>query len=319
MERTNKLIRRVAAALVAAAIAAALVVGGPGRAGAAACAGRDAAALDGVFQGQAGRVVGADYLRAYQLPNGTTLVLMQDVFLGPASGGAGPQPVDGRLRPQRRGAARPGRVRGAHAGRRRQLPGWRAHPPAVPLVLGDGRRRRRRRQPARLRGRDGQPPRDGRGRRRRPGGDVAGHDRPGRRSSALVRARPPTPSAALYGWAVAADAEHTYLYAHCYRQFIPGEMLGHDGVVHVGGTRRPRAARPPRGRARVPHGGRVVARPGRRGGRCRSPATAWSTRCRCSTSATASSPCPRRATGGGRRSTSTPRRRPPGRGRRWPR
>src|SRR5688572_31125333 len=87
MERTSKLVGRVGAAIVVATIAATLVVGGPSRAGAAACAGRDASALDGVFQAQAGRVAGADYLRAYQLPNGTTLVLMQDVFLGPAAGG----------------------------------------------------------------------------------------------------------------------------------------------------------------------------------------------------------------------------------------
>lgn len=45
----------------------------------------------------------------------------------------------------------------------------------------------------------------------------------------------PDPGDGLFGWAVAADSEHTYLYANCYRQFGFGPM-GHApcaGVVHV--------------------------------------------------------------------------------------
>lgn len=40
----------------------------------------------------------------------------------------------------------------------------------------------------------------------------------------------PDPSAALYGWSVASDARHTYLYGHCYRQFGFG-WLGHDSCA----------------------------------------------------------------------------------------
>src|SRR4051812_27765450 len=44
-------------------------------------------------------------------------------------------------------------------------------------------------------------------------------------------------SAELFGWSVASDDTFTYLYAHCYRQFVPGTLLGHDpqcaGLVSV--------------------------------------------------------------------------------------
>jgi hypothetical protein len=49
------------------------------------------------------------------------------------------------------------------------------------------------------------------------------------------------PTAALYGWAVASDDNHTYLYAHCYRQFGYG-YLGHDTC-----TANVTIARAPRG------------------------------------------------------------------------
>jgi hypothetical protein len=44
----------------------------------------------------------------------------------------------------------------------------------------------------------------------------------------------PDPSASLYGWSVVSAGDHTYLYAHCYRQFgwdpiwFAPETLGHD-------------------------------------------------------------------------------------------
>ncbi len=180
-------------------------------------------------------------------------------------GRAGPEPVGGRLRPQRRRAARPGRLRGAHAGRRRQLPGRRSHPPAVALVLGDGRRRRRRREPARLRGRDGQPSRDRSGERRRAGGDVAGHDRPGQPRCDLVR-----PGRRCRRRAVRVGRRRRRRAHLSVRPLLPPVHPRRDArprrLVHVGGARRPRAARPPGGRARVPHRGRLVERPERGGG-----------------------------------------------------
>lgn len=51
----------------------------------------------------------------------------------------------------------------------------------------------------------------------------------------VVDARPaPQDSDALYGWSVVSDEEHTYLYAHCFRQFgwdplwFAPEVLAHD-------------------------------------------------------------------------------------------
>jgi hypothetical protein len=40
----------------------------------------------------------------------------------------------------------------------------------------------------------------------------------------------PDPSAELFGWSVAGDAEFTYLYGHCYRQF-GFTPFGHDGCA----------------------------------------------------------------------------------------
>ena len=70
------------------------------------CAGLSAAGLDHLFKGQVGRVVGSDYARPFVLPNGNTLVLMQDVFLPDAVESIGHQPEPGRFRSQRCRVAR---------------------------------------------------------------------------------------------------------------------------------------------------------------------------------------------------------------------
>ena len=51
----------------------------------------------------------------------------------------------------------------------------------------------------------------------------------------------PDPSPNLYGWSVASDNDHTYLFGHCYRQF-GYSFLGHDPC-----TAEIRVARVPRG------------------------------------------------------------------------
>jgi hypothetical protein len=63
-------------------------------------------------------------------------------------------------------------------------------------------------------------------------------------ASELVPA--PDPSAALYGWDVVTDDQFVYLFAHCYRQFGFG-FLGHDGCareVKVARQRRGLPSRP---------------------------------------------------------------------------
>ncbi len=36
----------------------------------------------------------------------------------------------------------------------------------------------------------------------------------------------------LYGWAVASDSRFTYLYMHCYRQFVPGASWDMRNVAY---------------------------------------------------------------------------------------
>jgi len=38
----------------------------------------------------------------------------------------------------------------------------------------------------------------------------------------------PDPSADMYGYSIVSDDAWTYLYANCYRQFVPGQLLGFD-------------------------------------------------------------------------------------------
>ena len=237
-------------ALVAVLILAVIVVAGSlfghsAPAQASTC-GHDAVALDGLFGGEAGRVVGADYLRAYQLPNGTTLVLMQDVFLGPASG----KPVRslgsadfvhnaGVLLDRDGCVARTITGEGSYLGGdlTRPLARWfwamggALGPDGVLHVLVAEMV-----NPARTGAAIGATP-------------VATWRATIDPPSLEVTSFQPAADggASLFGWAVASDAEHTYLYSHCNRQFVPGEVFGHDTSC----TADVRVARVPRGHLEV--------------------------------------------------------------------
>jgi hypothetical protein len=192
-----------------------------------ACVGVDARGLDSLFAGQVGRVVGADYVRPYVLPSGNTLMLMQDVFLS-----SSPSNVVTSL----------GRARFAHnaavlLGRQgcvlRTLTGPRSY-------IGSNLTRNLSRWFWAMGGAIGA---DGQlhvmvAEFRNPNGTGAAtgatpvgtwHATIDPTSLAVVSFVPAADASAnLFGWAVASDRNFTYLYAHCYRQFIPGEMLGHD-------------------------------------------------------------------------------------------
>jgi len=207
----------------------------------------DATDLDGLFQGRVGDVVGGDYLRAYRLPTGTTLFVYQDAFVA---------------RGKRANVSNLSKARFVHN--------------AAVLVHAGGCVVR---TVSGSRGFLGSS-------KTRPlsrwfwamGGDIGADGRlhimvvemrnPNRtgaaigavpvatwqaivdpRSLAVVSFRPAiNPSADLYGWSVTSDDAFTYLYAHCYRQFVPGTMLGHDpqcaGIVRV--------ARVPKGHFEAP-------------------------------------------------------------------
>ena len=129
----------------------------------------------------------------------------------------------------------------------------------------------------------------------------------------------PDPGTGLYGWSVASDDQHTYLYGHCYRQFGFG-FLG-PRCVHRRGDRGPHPAaatsaqRCSTGTVRVGSPSPLPPPTSRRRRRLterRGP----STRCRSRESTAAGSPSPRRATGGATRSTSTAPHRRSARGRR---
>ena len=101
----------------------------------------------------------------------------------------------------------------------------------------------------------------------------------------------PAPDAGnrLYGWSITSDEQWTYLYANCNRQF-GWTPEGHDPcTANVYLARVPDGAAT--GLAGVPHGERVVHRRRRRGARDRRPpGPARSTRRRCSSTVTSSSP-----------------------------
>jgi hypothetical protein len=192
------------------------------------CAGRSAAGLDHLFQGEVGRVVGGDYVRAFALPNRNTLIVMQDVFLAP------------------RRSSRPVTNLSNAAF---------VHNAAV-LLDGDGCVRRTLTGPRSYIGSDltlplkrwfwalgGAIGRDGLlhvmvAEMRNPDGTGAaiGAAPVGTWQATIdtetlsIQSFAPAvdSSAALYGWAVTSDRNFTYLYSHCYRQFIAGQMLGHD-------------------------------------------------------------------------------------------
>ena len=193
-----------------------------------ACSDRTASDLDQLFQGQVGRVVGADYVRSFVLPNGNTLLLMQDVFLA--------SPRTTRTITSLGKAAfvhNAGVLIDAHGCVVRTLTGPRSY-------IGNSKTRTLSRWFWAMGG--------GMGADGNLHLTVAEMRNPNRTGAALgalpvatwhatidpeslvVTSFAPAAdaSAALYGWAVASDSHYSYLYSHCYRQFIPGEPFGHD-------------------------------------------------------------------------------------------
>jgi hypothetical protein len=230
MDIAKFLVRVVVAALAALASLAGVVVLAPPRAAeATTCGGRDAAALDAVFQAHPGRVAGADYLRAYALPNGTTLVLLQDVFLGPEDG----EPLRslwaadflhnaGVLLDQDGCVVRTLAGNGSYLGGDRTQPLSRWFWALAGAVGADDRLHVFVAEMV-------NPRHSGAGTGAEPVATWRATIDP---VTLEVLAFEPAAdaSAALYGWAVASDATHTYLFGHCYRQFVPGEMFGHDAA-----------------------------------------------------------------------------------------
>lgn len=207
------------------------------------CAGVDARGLDRLFAGQVGRVAGADYIRPYVLPNGNSLMLMQDVFLS-SSSSAVVRSLD-RAKFVHNAAVlldRRGCVVRTLSGSRGYLGGnltrnlsrwfW-----AMGGAMGaDGRLHV---LVAELRNPNGTGAATG----ATPVGTWHATIDP-RSLAVLSFVRAADASADLFGWAVASDGDFTYLYAHCYRQFVPGELLGHD----LSCANQVRVARVPLGR-----------------------------------------------------------------------
>lgn len=207
------------------------------------CAGRDAAGLNRLFQGQVGRVVGSDYVRPFLLPNGNALVFMQDVFLAPVKA------TKTVTNLAKAGFAHNAAVvlddRGCVV---RTLAGGRSY-------IGSSRTRTLSRWFWAMGGAIGadgnlhvmfaemrNPNRTGAAIGAAP---VATWHATIDPTTLAVRSFGPASddSADLFGWAVASDDAFTYLYSHCYRQFIPGEPFGHDTSC----SGEVRVARVPRG------------------------------------------------------------------------
>ena len=212
------------------------------------CAGRDAEGLDQLFGGQVGRVVGSDYVRPFALPNGNTLIVMQDVFLARAQSSrhisnlrqagfvhnaAVLLDVDGCVLRTMSGARS-----FLGSSRTRTLSRWFW---AMGGAMGvDGYLHvmvAEMRNPNRTGAASGAAP-------------VATWHATIDTVTLKVRSFTPAVNdgAGLYGWAVTSDDAFTYLYSHCYRQFIPGTYMGHDPSC----TGDVRIARVPRGEFDVP-------------------------------------------------------------------
>ncbi len=212
------------------------------------CAGHDAEGLDHLFQGQVGRIAGSDYVRPFALPNGNTLILMQDVFLARSRSS---RPVTNlRQAGFVHNAAVLLDLNGCVS---RTMSGTRSY-------IGSSRTRTLSRWFWAMGGAMGA---DGYlhvmvAEMRNPNrtGAAAGAEPVGTWQATIdpvtLRVRSFTPAvndgAGLYGWAVTSDDAFTYLFSHCYRQFIPGTYMGHDpscsGDVRV--------ARVPRGEFDAP-------------------------------------------------------------------
>jgi hypothetical protein len=191
-----------------------------------------------LFRGQVGRVAGSDYVRPFVLPNGNTLILMQDVFLARRQSN---RPISNlRQAGFVHNAAVlldiDGCILRTMSGTRSYLGSSRTRPLsrwfwAMGGAMGvDGYLHvmvAEMRNPSRTGAASGAAP---------VGTWQATID------TVTLEVRSFTPATndgvGLYGWAVASDDEFTYLYSHCYRQFIQGEYMGHDpscsGDVRVG-------------------------------------------------------------------------------------
>lgn len=200
------------------------------------CGGTHAAGLDELFGGQVGRVVGADYARPFALPDGTTLILLQDVFLAPSDApvatlgtadfahNAGVQLDAGGC------VVRTVTGRRAYVGGdlTRNLSRW-----FWAMGGGIGADGRLHVFVAELRNPNGTGAASG-------AVPVATWRATIDPDSLDVVDLVPAADAGveLYGWSVASDADFSYLFAHCYRQFVPDEWLGHDlsctGDIRVG-------------------------------------------------------------------------------------
>ncbi len=191
-----------------------------------------------MFQGQVGRVVGSDYLRPFVLPNGNTLLLMQDVFLDGAQ--SEQPPVSLRhadfahnaavLLDTQRCVVRTMSGTRSYIGSSRTTPLSRWFWAMGGAIGADGLLHV---MVAEMRNPNG----TGAAMGARPAATWHATIDP---STLEVQSFLPAanPGVGLYGWAVASDDEYTYLYSYCYRQFIAGEYLGHDascvGDVRVG-------------------------------------------------------------------------------------
>ena len=191
-------------------------------AGAACASSFDARGLTSLFAGDIGRVVGADYQRAFRLPDGRVLWLFQDAFIrnSPSSvrlvHNIGMVQRGRCFRVLRSGTVRnPKPWIGAAATTPERHWFW----PLAGLVAGDGTFRLFLAEMVEH------------------GPRYLSHTEPVATWLATItlpdlsitRLRPARNSSGqLYGWSVAGDDEHTYLYGHCYRQFGWGPFpFGH--------------------------------------------------------------------------------------------
>jgi len=182
------------------------------------------AALTAAFAAAPDGLDGADYQRAVDLPDGSRLWTFQDAFVARPSGpdqlvhNVGVVQDGGCFTLLHSGtAARPTSWLGADRTDLRRRWFW----PLGATVPGDGTVRIFLAEFV------------------EPGGRYLSHARPVATWLATVDAETleplaftpaPDPSAALYGWSVAGDADFTYLYGHCYRQF-GFSFVGHDACT----------------------------------------------------------------------------------------
>lgn len=224
---SNHLASRCAGLIITLTVVLCAPAAAAGHRDAADCRGKSAQQLDRLFQGQVGRVVGADYVRPFVLPNGNTLLLLQDAFLAPAGTTRDVASLDNAQFVHN--AAVLLDARGCVV---RTLSGARSYIGSTvtrPLsrwfwAMGGGI------------GADGQlhllvaelrnPNHTGAARGAAP--VATWHATIDPASLAVTSFAPAAdPSTSLYGWAVASDRHYTYLFSHCYRQFV-SEPFGHD-------------------------------------------------------------------------------------------